>query len=60
MVNKAGEEEQLSALIASVLGIKPGTDDDDDDDWGQKASDFTPMIENRGSDDTKQKSLRVI
>ena len=28
---------------------------DDDEDSKQKASAFTPMIENRGSDDTKQK-----
>ena len=52
-MNKADKEEQLCAPIASVLGIEPGTDDnDDDDDRGQKASDFTPMIGNRGSDDT--------
>ena len=54
-MNRANEEEELCAPI-SVQSEKV-EDDDDDDDWGQKASSFTPMIENRGSDDTKQKVL---
>ena len=56
-MNKVNEEEQLCAPIASVLRIERETEDnDDDDDQGQKASDFTPMIGNRGRDDMKQMS----
>ena len=53
-VNEVNKEEQCWAPIASVWE-REMEDNDDDDDSRQKGSSFTPMIENRGSDETKQK-----
>ena len=54
-VNRANEEEELCAPISSVQSEK--AEDDDDDDQGQKASNFTPMIGNRGRDDMRRYAM---